>query len=629
MEIFSFIKDIIWKCKAKRFLKKQHRLYINKESANIIANVVKDFIRYCINSNSDEILYKHGVTSDRIKILKGENNIGYKTVFNEVFRQIMSNIGYYEAIEYGSGMDKVLTQEHVNSVLINPSGCKISPMSNYYKIYGVKQTLDYVAEFDKVQDCNLQLPNIGENLKFEKGDRCYHVNLEIPEKSDRYASIRSELSDHDIVIGTNKYHVSNDGLNVGWQLSFTKPTKVDVYFNKFYSANLKETEQYYLRYITEIPSDEKLYKGEVGSRQIRIDGYNNISSFHYNVNDCDVCLFQCSYSGHNYIILDANKKMTIDDMLKLSFASFVALGMLERTIYLNECLIVASDTIDFENPLGLFFSRLSPSVKCEQIIFTQNVFSVLTPIGKKIFDGDKHGRDGVERAGHLIHRLNLGRVINPITEDIFGNIVSNFLKYESLERGIYIILSMSSASLEMMGPSYAVALEAITNVSKDILPKGKTSQIDKDKWEKKVKPALDKVLDDFAQEGLITCDERDNLQKKIRSANQAFNTDKLDSLLKYYNYPLSEEDKQALKDRNSFLHGSLDVKNKKADKISISDLSDNVFSTSLIFHKLCCSTVLLMSGFKGYIVNNNLLYGLTNKGTGFIKIPKEKLFRKR
>ena len=497
-------------------------------------------------------------------------------------------------------------------------------MTNFYKVKGVKQTLDYFLAFDNEKYCDLQLQGIKDTLKFEKGDRCYHVRLEIPETSNRNASIRSELSNHNIVIGKETYSLSNDGINVGWQRSFTQPTKVDVYFNKFCSAKLNNECQYYLRYITEIPSGEQFYKGEVGARQIRIDGYHNISSFHYKVKDCDVCLFQYSNSGHNYIVLDANKKMNVDEMMELSFASFVALGMLEKTIYLDECMIVASDTIDFSHPLGLFFSRLSPSVKCEHTIFTNNVYSVLVPIGKRIFESDDLKRDGEKRAIQLIQRFNLGCAINPITEDIFGNIVSNFIKYESLERGIYIILSMSSVSLEMMGPTFAVALEAISNVSRNILSKRKTSQIDNDKWEKNVKPALDGVLDNFAKIGLITSEERDNLKKKIKSANQAFNTDKLDSLLKYYHYPLNKEDKQALKDRNTFLHGSLDVKNKKAANIPTSNLSDNVFSTSLIFHKLCCSIVLLMAGYEGYIVNNDLLYGLINKGTAFIKIPKKK-----
>lgn len=139
---------------------------------------------------------------------------------------------------------------------------------------------------------------------------------------------------------------------------------------------------------------------------------------------------------------------------------------------------------------------------------------------------------------------------------------------------------------------------------------------------KEVRPAIEKVLEHFVETNKISSVEKGNLDKKLNDMNRAFNSDKLSSLLIHYNYPLTSEDKDYLKKRNYFLHGRQD------NKENMEEISDHLFASALALHRLCFSTVLLMAGYDGYILNNLRIFNLSKKGKVFIKIPRSKSINK-
>ena len=89
--------------------------------------------------------------------------------------------------------------------------------------------------------------------------------------------------------------------------------------------------------------------------------------------------------------------------------------------------------------------------------------------------------------------------------------------------------------------------------------------------------------------------------KEINSMNNPTNADSLAKPLEDAGYTLSQNDKDALKARNTFLHGGL-------AKGTIEKQTNEVFYLSLMLHKLACIIILKRAGFNGYILNNPMLY---------------------
>ena len=338
-----------------------------------------------------------------------------------------------------------------------------------------------------------------------------------------------------------------------------------------------------------------------------LDGQDcNGSSININGRSFSICFF--STEKKNYMAIDSDTKLTEREMREVTFSISVAIGLLSSHIFLGEYWMVASDDVESRKPVGLFYSTLTQSVKSDYSIFTTNVYSVLIPIAKKI-----DPVNGEKRALSIIKSYKLGCAIDPINIEVFERIVENFERFESLQRGIYILLTGTQLSLELQPGAFAIALEAICNIAKEVLPESKAFKIRHVAW-KKIHPMLEKVSEEQFAAGLITQDECDFLKKKIESLNSSFNSDKLTSLLEYFGYPLKSADYAAIKLRNPLLHGDIKIK-----KMMGSDF-DNLFSLSLRLHQLCCSIPLLMAGYEGYILNNCKLYGYDTSCKAFIKL---------
>lgn len=91
------------------------------------------------------------------------------------------------------------------------------------------------------------------------------------------------------------------------------------------------------------------------------------------------------------------------------------------------------------------------------------------------------------------------------------------------------------------------------------------------------------------------------LGKKINTMNNPTNADSLARPLEEAGYSLNDNDKEALKMRNTFLHGGL-------VKGSVEKQTNEIFYLSLMLHKLACIIILKRAGFSGYILNNPVLF---------------------
>lgn len=92
---------------------------------------------------------------------------------------------------------------------------------------------------------------------------------------------------------------------------------------------------------------------------------------------------------------------------------------------------------------------------------------------------------------------------------------------------------------------------------------------------------------------------------RIILLNSCANQDKLSKCFENVGYTLTKEDKEAIKKRNSTLHGHLsDIKRELPDQ------QWDMFAIALRLHKLCCILLLKAAGYNGRILNNEVIFGV-------------------
>lgn len=563
---------------------------------------------------ADEILKAHGLTDVAISAIRRPGYIGLKVYRRNIFMHLMDSIGYYQLLSEGADKIQQLTIDEVKKRLYIPScwqDFKTKPMANYPLITGVKDSMDYIKnslhEDVKCGGIGSIVPNTND---FKRIDRGYEVSFARQYDRNLDDNFNQCLEGVPFKIGSNGFVIQKHGCHISkWSRYITQDDEISICLSHFNTDTVNTDKSYYQRYITEIDDYSNIVRN-ISIGLVSLDGISCEGSI-FDIEGVSYSLYFYKNDNRNYMSIDSNVKVTERQMRDVVFSISVAIGLLTGNLHLNEYWMVASEDKDSRNPVGLFYSQLTPSVTSDYKIFTTNVYSVLIPVAKKI-----NPANGERRALSIIDHLKLPNALNPLRLEVFAKIVENFCRYESLQRGVFILLTGTHLPLELQPAAFAVALEAICNISKYVMGELEAFKLRKPSW-KKVRPALDKLAEDFYSNGTINGDEKDYLLKKFGSLNDGFNSDKLTALLEYYEYPLTEFDRGAIKFRNPLLHGDINIK-----KMHGSDF-DKLFSLSMRLHKLCCSIPLLMAGYDGYIINNCKLYGYEDSCKAFIRLGKK------
>lgn len=560
---------------------------------------------------ADELLDLHGVSDVAANAIKTPGHVGINVYRKKIFWHLMERIGYYELLSQGSDKVASLTIDEVNERLYNPQTIPNfvkKQMSSYPSVSGIKESIDFINNsLPREAKCGAIGDIVPEGSHVEKVNSGYEISFR--RQYDRYLDENFyQLLEHETFnIGQNPFKIQQHGCHISkWTRHFTQDDEIAVCLTHFNTAGVSPGNSYYQRYIAEI-SNQSTVTRNIGFGLVSLDGHDcNGSSININDRSFSICFF--STEEKNYMAIDSDTKLTEREMREVAFSISVAIGLLTGHLFLGEYWMVASEDKDSRKSLGLFYSTLTPSVKSDYSIFTTNVYSVLIPIAKKI-----DSVNGEKRALSIINAYKLGCAIDPIRIDVFERIVEILERYESLQRGIYILLTGTQLSLELQPGAFSIALEAICNIAKEVLPESKAFRIRDEAWEKML-PLLENVSEEQISTGLITQEEYVFFKKKLESLNRPFNSDKLTSLLEHFGYPLTSADYDAIKFRNPLLHGDINIKKMKGTDF------DKLFSLSLRLHKLCCSIPLLMAGYKGYILNNCKLYGYDTSCKAFIKL---------
>lgn len=577
---------------------------VNKDISARIRIFRDDVVAGNVN---EDVLRKYKIPQEYLDICRDSKHPSSQKMQSGLFKYFMRRIGYYANINRPEKLKEIW--DNLEELLSLPKDD--DDQEGLYMpriILGVTNVLNRIERLNGAHAIDFAEKSLVQNVQFGKGERCFQLSY----KKDPRISVSFE----DFSTPASKLQIEGEDFEVpesgGHLISHTmrviQPDEVTLRFCKFHHSCLNLDKQYYFRYITEVKTKDDLLRTFECS-YIDIDG-NDVFAIDTMVDGVQLLLYYYPYNDKRYLIIEYKKAITAKGMSDLCFSTLVAFGMITTTVHLNECWMAAYEGNDEYQVLGLLYQSLVPTIQCDYRIFTTNVYPSLVHVAKRI-DPLK----GENRACDLIGKLGLSNALPNFSSDVFGRLVENMRKYEELQRGIFIILMGSKLHLEIQAATYCVALEAISNLAPQIISQKEEHVIkDKKAW-KKVKKRFNTLTAELCDQKIITEEEKVDIKKKVESMNKAFNSEKLRALLEYYHYPLRQFDELTLFLRNLLLHGSINFKVLKGR-----EPEDYLFELSINLHKLCCSIALLMSGYKGYIVNNRKLYDCLNSYKVFIRI---------
>lgn len=583
-----------------------------EDNKAIIQNIVTRVRKFCTDILNDKvdmsILNGYNISPEYLEICRNASHPSSKKLTEKLFMHVMNRIGYYERISDPDNLKIIL--DSIEYMLEHPqSKTHLTPLYMNPIILGLSDALDIIQSLEDCKEIDFEDKIKAKDLRFYKMERNFHMTFK--RDYNEHITLEEYHTSHIVNIANRSFIIPANGIHLySKTINFTQPDDVTLAVDKFHSESVNDQDSYYFRYITKVEEKHPDLRN-FQRKYYDIDGIDT-ETLPIMPDKIPLIIYFYKRSGINYMVVECNEKMNVQHFLDLCFSIMIAFGMLTQSVHLNNFWIVAYNNIEKTKIEGLFFQSLVTSFKCPYEIFTTNVFPILTHIGKRL-----DIKNGEHRACQLIEKFKLGSKIQLFPLEVFGRLVELMQQYESLLRGIYLILMGASYSLEAQAPIYCVALESISNLYSKIIGAEETKVIKDTNRANQAIEKLKNTLEDLLGTQIITNEEKTKLEVKINKINDTFNSEKLKALLEHYNYPLTAFDKLSLSLRNPLLHGSITF-----NKLKKYTPDNNLFQLSLNLHKLCCAMALLMAGFDGYIINNRDIYGFPKSGSAFIRIPR-------
>ena len=294
-----------------------------------------------------------------------------------------------------------------------------------------------------------------------------------------------------------------------------------------------------------------------------------------------------------YMVVESLTETTSQQMAEYVYSVALTIGFITGTIHLGKCYEFSSSESEFGKDVIMSYHTMRPSSETGMRIFTTNMYYVRETLkSAKVQLKDKtplYNSEGMFQE-HLQDWLQ---------PDMMQRLFSLIHGDAKAARAVVTIIESANFPLEYQASVRAIVLETLAHS----IP-GPKPIPDDALWES-IKTEMDEVISRYknneAGEQQISDESLIVLGKKINSMNHPTNADSLAKPLEEAGYPLNDNDREALKMRNTFLHGGL-------VRGSVEKQSNELFYLSLMLHKLACIIILKRAGFEGYILNNPVLF---------------------
>jgi hypothetical protein len=256
------------------------------------------------------------------------------------------------------------------------------------------------------------------------------------------------------------------------------------------------------------------------------------------------CIYEINYNSLQYLIIDCNTKINIEDFYNISVSISIALGFFASYFRQDECFIIGANDSEYHDNLYVEYRSLRESVSIPFKFLDRNSFNYF------------------EEKEAMKH-INDMPVVKQEQFDLLVN-----LCYEDLEilNCLFVFIVSSCYPLDTQPACISVAMEGICNFimkkNKDVINPINDKNIAKD-----IRKRIIELLKTY--EGKIEKNNLKILEKRIENLNSPTNLEKLLKPYEILGINLKEYEITALKNRNNFLHSNLhfeigrEIKNKQ------------------------------------------------------------------
>lgn len=369
--------------------------------------------------------------------------------------------------------------------------------------------------------------------------------------------------------------------------------EASISINRFYSADIDWNQPHFLRSVQPLDRFDWVHTFHTWGYEERYPNggwYSSLGLLEVNFKDKGIFhLYPYKFDNQYYLVCEAHFGCTVEEFNEYAFAAQLSLGFFTDRITLDEAYVLCYADALFTAPQGIYYMELRSSIKGQYPIFTTNMYWLHEIL--------KSGKNNSYADAEVAPGGVVGNIVDWLQMDFYSRMVNEIYAHEELRRAACIILEASTVALEYQTALYAVALECLTSFL--LKEQGNTSKapVDKDTFNRIIRPAFQKILEDAETAGKIDQEALKILGNRLNNLNGVTNSGKLTDPFVNYGYPLSKTDKEAINTRNRLLHGGI------LNGVNYKEQFDKLYGCSLRLHKLCCILLLKRVGFNSCIIN--------------------------
>lgn len=451
-------------------------------------------------------------------------------------------------------------------------------------IHAFKGQVVNISEFAQIQEAKT-------TITLE--DNVVYVDYSLPVTKEAWQLIQN-LSDLHITLGGTQYmaeagnfYIESSKDNLGDEGRFTGRIRI----NQLVSTSFENTVKTYYRYMIPIGSVD--WNRDIHTYVAFIRNGWILGLLELKDGDTLLHVYPCNDSEKKYMVIESLTTTNHQNMADYVYSVALTLGFITGTIHLGKCFEFSSSEPEFGENVGMTYHTMRPSSDTAMRIFTTNMYYVRETLKRNGVDLQNKTplyNDKNEFQEHLQDWLQ---------PDMMQRLFALIHGDTKVARAVVTIIESGNFPLEYQASVRAIVLETLAHS----VP-GPKPITDDSVWEA-MKAELENVVAHYAKneagDPQISEESLTILGKKIVTMNNPTNADSLARPLEEAGYTLNQNDKDALKTRNTFLHGGL-------VKGSVEKQSNELFYLSLMLHKLACIIILKRAGFEGYIMNNPVLF---------------------
>lgn len=370
-----------------------------------------------------------------------------------------------------------------------------------------------------------------------------------------------------------------------------------IHVSRLRQSTIDIEKKYYWRFVYPIDHEDWLFRINATPFKDDFGTTHTMSMLEMEFGGQTLFLTARSLGDQHFMVIDSTSELDAIVMEGICNTILTVLGIVTGKRYGNYRFSLCSDEPTFSKIIGLSYQKLQKSKTCPYRIFDTSRTVVLESLSR--FDYQQYAKEMIAKNDtDVIWYYN----DDSITKEAFNKLLALCNSDNDMIIAASMLLDGTMLNIEYQKSFFSVVLEAVTSsLLKDDMIKPQPP-MSWDSFNKEVRPAIETLIDSF---DCISDEGKSIMKKKLTGINQGPNANKLTLAFERLGYKLSDRDRAAIDGRNFVFHGHL-----ASSKEELHQQQEQLFSESLRLHKLCCVLLFLKAGFKGRLLNNEVLFGI-------------------